>query len=171
MLLQKCPFTRQTAVKFPIFFHYWSWPSSSLFQIMRRGSAVELEEKSSGWVAGEGKSKCQFLGREMLNLFLSAPLIVRLRFDVVNVPKRRGPWCLQQRGVIQDHVFEFSVCRCVCGRNSVRARYVTVLVYLCITFSLCERVNLTLFELSSVCACIVRTSTHQHTYVRTYAHV
>ena len=74
--------------------------------------------------------------------------------------------CLQQRGVTQDHAFHFSVC----ARNSIRTRYVRVLVFLCITFSLCAPVNLKLFELSSVCACIIRTSTHQHTYIRTHTH-
>ena len=78
--------------------------------------------------------------------------------------------CLQQRGVTQDHAFHFSMCPCVCGRNSIRTRYVRVLVYLCITFSLCAPVNLKHFELSSVCAFIVRTSTHQHTYIRTHTH-
>jgi len=55
--------------------------------------------------------------------------------------------------------------------SDASTRYVRVLVYLCVNFSLCARVNLTHFELGIVCACIVRTSTHQHTYVRTHAHV
>ena len=87
----------------------------------------------------------------------------------VNVPKRRRSRCMQLRGVTQDHALNFSVCHCVCGRNSIRTRF--VLVYLCIPFSLCARVNLTHFELSSVCVCIVRASTHQHTYIRTHAHL
>ena len=50
----------------------------------------------------------------------------------VNVPKRRGSRCLQRRGVTQDHALNFSMCRCVCGRNSIRTRCVRALVYPCI---------------------------------------
>ena len=51
---------------------------------------------------------CQFLERHRRGLLLPAPLIVRLRYDVV--PKRRGSRCLQQRGVKHRTMRLISLC-------------------------------------------------------------
>ena len=91
------------------------------------------------------------------------------------LPKRRGSRCcahkFAMREVTHDDTFNFSVCRFVIGRNSIKTRYFRVFVYLFFTLALCVRVNLAQFELSSVCACIVRKSTHKRTYVHTQSHV